>query len=315
MTDLTSLQTLRLPDPDQITADSAIAIYEALRPLLPNARSGANRHAARLVDLLDEFDALILDGFGVINVGFQTIPGIETLLAEAQKKGVDVIVLTNGASHPSSASAQKYQGWGLPLGEAEVISSRDALQAHLHDMASLSGWAALDSTVTPPDKITGLTSISAAELHGAHGFTLLGSSGWSEADQAQLVQSLRKKMRPVLVGNPDVTAPHPDRFTAEPAYWMARAMQQLALRPVWFGKPHPLAFTLAYQHLCARAGRTLDKGRIAMVGDSLHTDILGGLAFGLQTILLTHYGLLRDHNADQVIAQTGITPDWQVPHL
>ncbi len=76
-----------------------------------------------------------------------------------------------------------------------------------------------------------------------------------------------------------------------------------------------LPLRLAYQRLCARAGRTLDKGRIAMVGDSLHTDILGGLAFGLQTILVTRYGLLRDHNADQVIAQTGIAPDWQVPHL
>ena len=315
MTDLTSLQTLRLPEPDQITADSALALYEALRPLLPKARPGANRHAARLVDLLDEFDALILDGFGVINLGFQTIPGIETLLAEAQKKGVDVIVLTNGASHPSTVSARKYQGWGLPLGEAEVISSRDALQAYLQDMPSLSGWVALDNTVTPPDKVAGLKAISAAELEGAEGFALLGSSGWSEADQAEFERSLHTRMRPVLVGNPDVTAPHPDGFTAEPAYWMARAMQQLALRPVWFGKPHPLAFTLAYQRLCARAGRTLDKGRIAMVGDSLHTDILGGLAFGLQTILVTRYGLLRDHNADQVIAQTGIAPHWQVPHL
>jgi HAD superfamily hydrolase (TIGR01450 family) len=267
------------------------------------------------VDLLDEFDALILDGFGVINVGFQTIPGIETLLAEAKKKGVDVLVLTNGASHPSSVSAQKYQGWGLPLSAADVISSRDALQAHLDGMASVSGWAALDSTVTPPQDVVGLTAISEAELDGAEGFTLLGSSGWTEADQTNLERSLRARMRPVLVGNPDVTAPNPDGFTAEPAYWMARAMQQLALRPLWFGKPHPLAFNLAYQRLCSRAGRTLDKARIAMVGDSLHTDIMGGLAFGLRTVLVTHYGLLRDHNADQVIAKTGIAPDWQVPHL
>ena len=85
MTELPALKNLRLPDADNITADSALAIYEALRPLLPKAPSGAHKTAARLVDLLDEFDALILDGFGVINVGFQTIPGIDTLLEEAEK--------------------------------------------------------------------------------------------------------------------------------------------------------------------------------------------------------------------------------------
>jgi predicted HAD superfamily phosphohydrolase YqeG len=52
-----------------------------------------------------------------------------------------------------------------------------------------------------------------------------------------------------------------------------------------------------------------------MVGDSLHTDILGGLAFGLRTVLVTSYGLLRHHNVDKVISETGIAPDWQVPHL
>jgi ribonucleotide monophosphatase NagD (HAD superfamily) len=100
-----------------------------LRPLLPKARAGGNRKAARLLDLLDEFDALILDGFGVINVGFETIPGIETLLAEAKKREIDVLALTNGASHPSELSAKKYQGWNLPLDIADVISSRDALIA------------------------------------------------------------------------------------------------------------------------------------------------------------------------------------------
>ena len=59
----------------------------------------------------------------------------------------------------------------------------------------------------------------------------------------------------------------------------------------------------------------MNKSRIAMVGDSLHTDILGGLAFGLRTVLVTSYGLLRHHNVDKVIYETGIAPDWQVPHL
>ena len=46
-----------------------------------------------------------------------------------------------------------------------------------------------------------------------------------------------------------------------------------------------------------------------MVGDTLHTDILGGAAAGLTTILVTNHGLFRDGGADAAIARTGITPD------
>jgi len=312
---LTPLKNLRLPEPDRITAEAALAIYEALRPVLPTPAAGANKKASRLIDLLDEFDALILDGFGVINVGLEKIPDIEILLKEARTKKVDVIVLTNGASHPSSKTAQKYQNWDLPITAEDVISSRDALSAHITAMENTIGWVALDKSVTPLDGLSGLTSIAAPSLAGAKGFAMLGSSQWTSDEQHIFETSLQQQMRPVLIGNPDVTAPNPNGFTAEPGYWATMAMQHASIQPVWFGKPHPLAFALAYQKLCARAGRKLDKRRIAMIGDSLHTDILGGGAFGIRTVLVTSYGLLRDHQADQVIAKTGIAPDWQVPRL
>ena len=85
-------------------------------------------------------------------------------------------------------------------------------------------------------------------------------------------------MRPVLVGNPDVTAPHPDGFTVV-GLLDGTGVQQLPFRPICW-QAHPLAFTLAYQRLCERANRQLDKSRIATAGDSLHIDILGGLVLG-----------------------------------
>ncbi|MEL0233069.1 MAG: HAD hydrolase-like protein [Candidatus Puniceispirillaceae bacterium] len=49
-----------------------------------------------------------------------------------------------------------------------------------------------------------------------------------------------------------------------------------------------------------------------MIGDSLHTDILGGGAAGMQTVLLTGYGLFAAGGADDMIDACGITPDWVV---
>ena len=47
-----------------------------------------------------------------------------------------------------------------------------------------------------------------------------------------------------------------------------------------------------------------------MVGDTLHTDILGGAAAGLRTVLVTDHGLLKGMNASDLIQRSGIVPDF-----
>lgn len=314
MTDLPLLDNFVFPAPPQLDAERTIAIYETLRPILPKAVFAPNNRAERLIDILDKFDALILDGFGVINIGLEKIDGIDQLIERARKTGKIVTVLTNGASHPSSHIAQKYQDWQLDLKPHEIVSSRDALMATLNNLPSAGKYLALDGKITPPE-ITSLSIDDNEDWRQAEGFIMLGTSGWNDHDQAKLEACLQQRMRPVLVGNPDVSAPHPGQFSAEPGYWMAQAMQKTGLRPQWFGKPYPPAFELAVRQIHTLANKQIDYKRIAMVGDSLHTDILGGAAFGLSTVLVTGYGLLRDHDVDKVIMRTGIAPHWQVNRL
>lgn len=315
--DLPSLAVLDLPAPSELNADLTLQIYQALRPLLPSARPAPHHKADRLIDCLDAFDAFILDGFGVINVGMDKISGIDEFFAAASDKQKPVVILTNGASNPSDQVAQKYLNWGLTVSREEVVSSRDALVSFLPaDRHSRAGLLQLDHTTTALDGVTVMQAGQYSRFDEAEGFVFLGSVGWDEADQRHLEASLARKMRPVLVGNPDVSAPHATQFSAEPGYWMARAIQAVpALRPRWFGKPHAPAFQLAIEQVNRLAGRLLPVDRIAMVGDSPHTDILGGSACGLGTILVTSYGLLRDHDAEQVCRHTGIHPDWQVSFI
>ena len=52
--------------------------------------------------------------------------------------------------------------------------------------------------------------------------------------------------------------------------------------------------------------------RIAMVGDTLHTDVLGGAAAGLGTILIQEHGLFRGLSPAPFIEASGLQPDWLV---
>lgn len=318
MTDLHDLMHLDIPGPDQLNSKVTLQIYEALRPVLPPAHScpHANQKKDRLTDCLEAFDAFILDGFGVINVGMEKVDGINEFFWRANQARKPIVILTNGASAPSSVILEKYVGWGLPVTVQNIVSSRDTLFATLPAVDQRVGFLQLDCNTQLIDGLTKWTKASYDLFDQAAGFVFLGSSSWAEADQVQLEKSLARRMRPVLVGNPDVSAPHPEQFSAEPGYWMARAMQSVpGFYPRWFGKPHLPAFQLAIKKVKKLAGFSVPNHRIAMVGDSLHTDILGGVAAGLGTILVTNYGLLRSHDADQICAKTRINPDWQVRYI
>ena len=54
-----------------------------------------------IFDIADEFDAFILDSYGVLNVGGKIINGVFEVLKELRRKNKILIVLTNGASYPT----------------------------------------------------------------------------------------------------------------------------------------------------------------------------------------------------------------------
>ena len=60
------------------------------------------------------------------------------------------------------------------------------------------------------------------------------------------------------------------------------------------------------------SGRHVPLSRIGMVGDTLHTDILGANSFGLKSILMTKYGLFKNVNIGNIIKKTNISPDYIV---
>lgn len=316
---MTVSASLRLPAPDAITLDDIIRIYEALRDQMPMARPAGEgaRRVARLADILPHVDALILDGFGVINVGGRLIDGILEFLVEAEARGIAVMVLTNGAGQGSEASWHKYRDWGLPLQRGQVVSSRDSLEAALPRLVTDQTVASLGPAARPLGLANELTFAADGDalFDAAKIFAFLGAAGWTETHQTRLEQALGRGGCELLVANPDISAPLEGGFSAEPGYWAARAAQATGITPRWYGKPHGPSFDLVLDQLATHTGRRFERRRVAMVGDSLHTDILGGGAAGLQSVLLTGYGLFSAGGADDMIAACGITPDWIVDSL
>ena len=308
--------SLRMPAPDAITLDDIIRIYEALRQQMPAARSvpGGPRRTRRLADILPHVDALVLDGFGVINIGASLIEGVLEFFDEVEKLGIALMVLTNGAGQGADTKWHQYQNWGLKLERAQVVSSRDSLEAALPSIAHKHVVAPLGPTARPLGVKSELTFLSDGDdlFEKATAFAFLASAGWTEGNQYMLEKALGRGGCELLVANPDISAPLEKGFSTEPGYWAARAVRATGIVPRWYGKPHGPSFDLVLDRMAAHYGRVFDRHRVAMIGDSLHTDILGGGAAGMQTVLLTGYGLFAAGGADDMIEACGITPDWMV---
>ena len=321
------IKDLNIPAADALGLDDVMKIYAALRSSMPNGKKGACEQASSLIDILDEFDGLVLDGYGVINVGDGLIDGIMTLLETANSKAKPVIVLTNGSSFSSNRACNKYLDWQLPIKCSEVLSSRDAFMVQFSDAPTnvLTARPMVGCFGRNIEPLTGNNFLSYGQdkdfWEKADELIFLGAVGWEEIDQAAFEAAMISRPRPLHIANPDVIAPQVGgRFSAEPGYWTARMMKAAASRLVqldirWYGKPHRPAFELALSQMHKRLGRNIDNRRIAMVGDSLHTDILGGGAVGMTTVLITRHGLFRGRMASAYIEASGIYPDWIVDTL
>ena len=288
-----------------------VAVYETLRHRGPTGEPGGAERRKSLRDILARFDALLLDGYGVLNTGAKAVPGAASLIDDAGQAGLAVLVLTNGASNPSSLTAMNYRGLGLSIDDEQVVSSRDAMLGSMAGEPGPIGVVGGVAQLPEGDRYTALDPTQPDQWLRVASIAFVGSIGWNLQWQDCLSRAMAAEI-PVHVANPDVAAPHEGEFSLEPGFWVAKALDEHPGAVVhWYGKPHGPVFDLALERLEAISGRRdWDRDRLAMVGDSLHTDILGANAAGIKSVLVTGHGLFRGGGAEEAMELTGIRPDF-----
>lgn len=301
----------------QTSTDWAFATYQAVRHRLPQARFPAvSRPAPDLTALTPSHDIFLLDAFGVLNVGETAIPGAVDHVAALQNAGKHVMVVSNAAGYPKRLLMARLARLGFDFNPDQVLSSREVLLHHLRQWPPLR-WGLMADPQYGLEELDGLhAAILGDDPHiydQAEGFAFLGSGTWTDHRQRLLTDSMHRRPRPVLVGNPDIVAPREGGLSLEPGHYAHLLADQTGVTPQFFGKPYPAVFDMALTRARAVRADVTDPARIVMVGDTLHTDILGGAAAGVQTALITGFGALLGMDVQTAITTSGITPDLILP--
>lgn len=256
----------------------------------------------------------MFDSFGVLNVGDTPIAGARERIEALRAAGKQVAVLTNSATVPLGDLAHKYDSLGFQFAPDEIISSREVLANAQKAASNAMRWGVAAPAISRVEELSGRChrlddrDITFDECDG---FILLSSREWNDRLQARLVDALFHRPRPVLVGNPDLVAPREAGFSLEPGAYAHAMADCLGITLAFFGKPYANAF----EEVVSRLPRGIAKQRIAMLGDSPHTDILGAAAAGWRTVLVTGHGLVKGLDVHNLIDSTGIIPNFIVPAI
>ncbi|MEM1376067.1 MAG: HAD hydrolase-like protein [Pseudomonadota bacterium] len=283
--------------------------YERIRHRLPLATFGTYSQAVSgLLDLADDHDVFVLDGFGVLNVGNTPIPGVPQVVAKLQELGKQVFILTNAAGYPKLFLMKRYASLGYAFAPEAVTSSREVMLSHASGAAQAPVGVMANEQFgrdeLPTDSLFLTGNPDAYER--AETFYLLGSSTWTEARQQLLLRSLQERPRPVFVGNPDLVAPTEVGLSKEPGSYAHALADETAAMPIFHGKPFPAVF----EAISSKLAGDVKPDRIVMVGDTLHTDILGGRTVGWKTALVIGFGVYVDWDFREAIGRSGICPDY-----
>ena len=262
------------------------------------------------------YKVIFLDSYGVVKNHRGLIEGVTDSIKNLKADGKIVRLLTNDASRSPERQAEKFHLLGLKDIEAsEIITSGMMARQFLEDkdmngkIAYLGTRESAQYILRAQLQAVHIGEIDMDDLEDISAFLFLDDEGFDwNFDINATVNLLRRKNMPVIVANSDKIYPVSKKDVAIATGGIAQLVESILNRNfIHFGKPDVQMFLYAFDQI--QQFGAFSKKDILMVGDTLHTDILGGNKFGIQTALVLS-GNTRAEQAEVIINATGILPDY-----
>lgn len=242
-----------------------------------------------LQEVAGAFDAFVLDQWGVLHNGLAAYPGARAAAARLVEHSGKVLVLSNSGKR---ASLNAVRMAGLGFGDScysHMLTSGEALWLDLDGGKIVRGGCAARNfyvVAGAPEDVgawfDGLTGVRpTGELDRADMVLLIGiREGSALGDYDGLLDKLHERGLELLCANPDKVAPGPHGLHLSPG-GVAQRYEDMGGSVTYYGKPHAPVFEHA-RHLLNVA----EPSKMLVVGDTLGTDIAGGAAAGMGTLLI-----------------------------
>jgi HAD superfamily hydrolase (TIGR01459 family) len=251
-----------------------------------------------LSGLVDRYDAVFCDVWGVIHNGRARFPAACDALFRFREAGGTVILITN-APRPSRPILEQLEGLKVPRATFDdMVTSGDVTLAFigarkaapLHHIGperdlTLFQIAAEQTGIRPR-----LVPLADAEYVVVTG--LFDDQTETPDNYAEDLEKMRFRGLDMISANPDLVVHVGDQLIYC-AGALAQAYEALGGRVLQAGKPFAPIYEKALALASERRGSPIARDRILAIGDAMRTDITGAVDFGADSLFITS-GIHRD---------------------
>jgi HAD superfamily hydrolase (TIGR01450 family) len=231
------------------------------------------------VPLADRFDGLLIDLDGVVWIGREPVPGSVETLRALLDAGKRIVFVTNNPGRLPQAYVERLRDLGVAVGPEQIVTAGVAV-AQLAGEAAGEGGSAFVIGAEPLQEMvaaTGTRLLQGEEAEEADVVVVSGHKGFDYGELKTAKFALDRGAQ-LFATSHDPTMPYPGGELPGTGAVLAAVEVASGKQATIAGKPE--------RHLFELAKEVAGEGRLAMVGDRISSDIDGGRAAGLETILV-----------------------------
>lgn len=251
----------------------------------------------------DRYDGFLIDLDGVVWLGREPIEGAAASLAALLAAGKELVFVTNNPTHSPASYAERLAGMGVEVAPerivtAGVVVARLAAEAAGSEGVFVIGAEPLKEMVAA----AGAACLQGEEAGAARVVVVSGHRGFDYGELLSAKRALDGGAA-LLATSRDPTMPMPGGAWPGTGAVLAAVETASGRRAEIAGKPERHLFELAlaaigrnsstppargsfFAQRAKKEPRDGDGLRVAMVGDRVSSDIQGGRAAGLETVLV-----------------------------
>lgn len=254
--------------------------------------------------ILDSFDHFILDMDGVVYTGDRITPYADKAVSEIRKAGKSITFITNNPTKSRKQYVDKLKGLGIHAFEDEIITSCQAVNYYLKtEVADINKkliYVAGSIHLKEEVLNTGAHLVTDTECAKAD-IAIVGSHNEFNYSEIKCVSIALQNNALFLATNCDKNYPSEKGVLPATGALVASVVAVTGREPVVAGKPSEYIF---------RCCTSLNRENTVIIGDSLDTDIIGGINYGIKTALA-----LTGLTSRQDVDSSEIKPDYIIDNL
>jgi 4-nitrophenyl phosphatase len=245
---------------------------------------------------------LIIDMDGVLWRGETAMPGLVKFFKTLQAKKINFVMATNNGTKTAAMYTEKLARFGVAVDPERILTVAEATAGYLEERypAGTQIYVLGSKGLRDAHLAVGFEVVSLEQVKGgAAADVVVGGLHFDFTYESLAIGALLVERGAKFVVT-DLDSTHPTELGTLPGGGaiLSVIITTTGVTPVSIGKPGPILFRTALERLGGNVENT------AMIGDRLGTDIAGGNAAGLYTILV-----LTGLSTVEEVASGNIKPD------